>query len=218
MNLVNIFFSPQKYFLVLKEKPIWLPPLIIVLVCALIQTFVATRYFQFEEIAERMRERGAPEEQIERVKRFYESPKAIILSLTSVVFTTLLFTFLFSLILNLALPLLGTEGVFLKTFSLVIGASLVSALGSLLRALLIFIKKSPFVATNLSLLLPGAKKGFLFSLLAQLDIFTIWKIILLGLGLTIIYDLKGKKGYYLSFGLWLLWVLVAAFLFRSSPR
>ncbi len=172
MNILNIFSSPRIYFSQLKEKPVWLLPLIIVLACALFSTFIASRYIRFGEIAERMRERGMPEEQIERVKTFYESPKAIIISLISVLFTTTIFLFVLSLLLNLALPLFGSEGVFLKTFSLVVNTGLVSALGNIIRAILILFKKSPFVSTNLSLILPQSlRKTFLFSLFSQLDIF-----------------------------------------------
>lgn len=213
MNILDLFFSPTRYFLKLREKPIWLLPLILILISALLQSFVATRYVKFDEIITKMRERGMTEEQIERVKNFYQSPKALVLTSFSVIFTTFIALFLLSLLLNFALPLLGKEGIFLKTFSVVVNAGLVSALGNLLRSLLILIKKSPFVATNLSLILPqNLKKTFLFSLFSQLDIFLIYQFALIGLGLTLIYELKGKKGYYLPFSLYSLWVILIAFL------
>jgi hypothetical protein len=216
MNTINIFLSPRRYFTNLKEKREWLLPLFIVLISALLVSFVSRKFLTFEEIAERMRERGLGEEQIDRVKSFYHSPMSLIVSSFSVIFTTVIFILLFSLILNLSLPLFGQEGNFGLTFSLVANSFLISALGNIIRIILMFLKRSPSVVTNLSLLLPATlKKTLLFSFFSHLDIFLIWQIALLGFGLNLTYELKGKQGYYLVFGFYLLWVIFATLFFRA---
>ncbi|MCS7250524.1 MAG: YIP1 family protein [candidate division WOR-3 bacterium] len=212
--IFDIFLNPRNYFLKLKEKPIFIIPLIIILVFTLIQSYTAIRYTNISEVIKRMEERGAPREQIERAEEFMRRPARIIIGLVSALIFTLLFLLIISLIFNFSLPLLGSEGNFSKTFAIVCGSSLVTALGSLIRSIIIIIRQSPFVNTSLALFLP-TEKGLLFSFLSRFDFFTIWQIILIAFGLKIVFDIKGNKSYYFVIGLWLLWVIISTFLFRS---
>ncbi len=215
--IFDIFFNPRNYFLKLKEKPFFIIPLIIILLFTLLQSYVATRYTKVSEIIKRMEERGASKEQIERVEEFMRRPARIIIGLVTTLIFTLLFLLIISLIFNFSLPLIGREGNFMKTFAIVCGAGLVSALGSLIRSVIILLRQSPFVTTSLALFLPQ-EKGFLFPFLSRFDFFAIWQIILIAFGLKIVFDLKGKKSYYLVIGIWLLWIIISTFLFQRPMR
>lgn len=215
--IFDIFFSPRNYFLRLKERPEFIIPLIIILVFTLLQSYVATRYTKVSEIIKRMEERGAPREQIERVEEFMRRPTRIIIGLVSALIVTIIFLLIISLIFNFSLPLLGSEGNFVKTFATVCGAGLVTAFGSLIRSIIIILRQSPFVTTSLALFLP-TEKGLLFNFLSRFDFFTIWQIILIAFGLKIVFDIKGNKSYYLVIGIWLLWVIISTFVFQRPMR
>jgi len=215
--ILDIFLSPRNYFLRLKENPLFVIPLIIILLFVAIQTYVATRYTDVSEIIKRMEERGAPPEQIERVEEFFKRPTRLIISLLSALIVTLIFLLIITLIFNFSLPLLGVEGNFKKTFAVVCGAGLVSAFGSLIRSIIIILRQSPFITTSLALFLPK-EKGLLFNFLSRFDFFTIWQIILIAFGLKIVFDIKSNKTYYLVFGFWLFWVIISTFLFRGPQR
>jgi hypothetical protein len=213
----DIFLAPRNYFLKLREKPLFVIPLIIILIFTLIQTYVANRYTKVSEIIKRMEERGATPEQIERVEGFLKRPTRLIISLVSASIFTLIFLLIIALIFNFSLTLLGIEGNFEKTLAVVCGAGLVSAFGSLIRSIIIILRQSPFVTTSLALFLPK-NSGLLFRFLSRFDFFTIWQIILIALGLKIVFDIKGNKTYYLVIGIWLFWVIISTFLFRGPQR
>ncbi|MEO0086874.1 MAG: YIP1 family protein [candidate division WOR-3 bacterium] len=215
--LLDIFLNPRNYFLKLKEKPEFIIPLIIILVFTLLQSYVATRYTNVSEIIKRMEERGAPREQIEKVEEFMRRPTRVIIGLVSALIITVIFLLIISLIFNFSLPLLGSEGNFIKTFAIVCGAGLVTAFGSLIRSIIIVLRQSPFVTTSLALFLP-TEKGLLFNFLSRFDFFTIWQIILIAFGLKIVFDLKGNKSYYFVIGIWFLWVIISTFVFRGPMR
>lgn len=215
--IFDIFLNPKNYFLKLKEKPFFIIPLIIILVFTLFQSYVTIRYTKVSEIIKRMEERGAPREQIERVEEFMRRPQRIIISLVSALIFTILFLLIISLIFNLSLPLIGNNGNFIKTLAIVCGASLVTAFGSLIRSIIIILRQSPFVTTSLAIFLPQ-EGGFLFRFLSRFDFFTIWQIILIALGLKIVFDLKGKKSYYLVIGIYLLWIIISTLLFQTPMR
>ena len=46
--------------------------------------------------------------------------------------------------------------------------------------------------------------------LSRVDIFTVWEIILIAMGLKIVYDLKDNRSYYFLFGLWLVYIALAS--------
>ncbi len=215
--ILDIFLSPRNYFLRLKETPFFVIPLIIILLFAAIQAYVANRYTDVSQIIKRMEERGAPPEQIERVEEFFKKPTRLIISLVSALIVTLIFLLIITLIFNFSLSLLGIEGNFKKTFAIVCGASLVSAFGSLVRSLIIILRRSPFVTTSLALISPK-EKGLLFPFLSRFDFFIIWQMILVAFGLKIVFDIKGNKTYYLVFGIWLCWIVISTFLFRGPQR
>lgn len=217
--MFGIYFSPTRTFERLKEKPVWLVPLILVVVVNLAVTALALQYVDWESqrqaAVDRMQERGMTEEQIEqateRMGTFYDNPLmktgfpligALITQVVGVLFLTLVF--------NLGLPLLGAAGNFRRTLSVVACGSLVAIPGALVRAILILLRRSAEVSTSLMLAFPNLKQGFLTVILSRIDVFVIWQFILFGLGLKVAFDTRGSKSYWLVFGVWALITLILA--------
>jgi hypothetical protein len=64
------------------------------------------------------------------------------------------------------------------------------------------------VQTSLGLLLsPEAKGSFLYSVLSSFDIFTVWQVILVSMGLGVMYKFTTKKAFTTVLILWIIWIL-----------
>jgi len=215
MNFFEIYSAPTKVFTKLSEKPKWLIPLIIVVIVSLLLTLVAVSKINWDEqkakITEMMQSRNVPQERIDQTLRSMTPTTGLIRSVIAVLIFTLLGILIFTFLLNVLIPLLGTPGSFKKTLSVTTNSALVRIPGAVVKAILIFIKGSPEVYTSLVLLFPKMQhKGFLFNFLARIDFFAIWELILVGLGLKVLFNISGKKTYYIVFGLWLLYIIVSS--------
>jgi hypothetical protein len=226
----GIYFSPTRTFERLKEKPVWLVPLIVVVVANLAVTALAIHYFdwssQREAALERMQERGMTEEQIEqateRMDALYGSPlMKTVFPVVGALITQVIGVLFLTVVFNLGLPLLGASGNFKRSLSVVAHGSLVAVPGAVVRAILILLRRSAEVSTSLQAAFPDLKQGFLAVVLSRIDLFVIWQFILFGLGLKVAFDTKGNRSYWLVFGVWILITLVLAalsLLSGNAPR
>ena len=213
MNFLEIYSAPTRAFTKLSEKPKWLIPLIIVVIVTILLTLVAVSHVNWEEqkarIAEMMQSRNVPQERIDQTLRSMTPTTGLIRSIILVLIITPLGILIFTLLLNVLIPLLGSPGSFKKTLSIMTNSALVRIPAAIVKAVLIFIKGSPEVYTSLAMLFPKMPhRGFLFNFFARIDFFTIWELILIALGLKILFKISGNKTYYVVFGLWLLYNIV----------
>jgi hypothetical protein len=217
--MFGIYFSPTRTFERLKEKPVWLVPLIIVLVANLAVTALSIQYVdwdsQREAAIERMQERGMTEEQIdeatERMGTFYDNPMMkTVFPMVGALITMVIGILFLTVVFNLGLPLLGASGNFKRTLAVVAHGSLVALPGAVVRAILILLRRSAEVSTSLMAAFPNLKQGFLAVVLGRIDIFVIWQFILFGLGLKVAFETRGNRSYWLVFGVWALVTLVLA--------
>ncbi len=222
-NIINIFFAPTKVFQDLKEKPVWLVPLVIILVVGVliaVLTVVSTRDIAATQQEEALRARGMTEEQMAQARTFMKGPGPAIFGGIGALIVMTGILLLFSLIVNVLIPPLGGTGNFKKVFCVITHAGLVRVPGDIIRFILMLVTKSIYATTSLAAFAPGlAKTGALYRLLSQLDIFVLWEMILIAMGISITNDLKKNNAYYLVFGIWLFTVLLSVLLGGLfSPR
>jgi len=219
--MLDIFLAPGRAFARLKEKPNWLIPLIVVLVFNMLFVFVSSHYVdwgkQRQAALERMRDRNMPQEQIDKategMDKFYSSPAMRFgVPVVSTLLVGLIALLFLAVIYNVSLPLFGGTSDFKRMWAIVCNASLVAVPATIVRGLLVLLKRSAEVTTSLALAAPGLKQGFLKALLTQLDIFDLWKFVLIAIGLTVVFGAKNSKAYTLVFGLWIVVVLVLSLL------
>lgn len=207
MSILNIYFAPSKVFNVLKEKPQWIMPFIIILVVVAVTAAVTVSLTRETIVArqeEMFDERGMSEEQIEQAKQFTSGPAIVISSVLSAVIFTAILLLLFALITNLFIPLFGGESGFKKVFSVICFSALVAVPAAILKLIMIAMTKSPFVTTSLALLVPNlAKTSFVYQLLAGFDFFVLWEMILVAMGITITNNVVKKNAYILIFMIWI---------------
>ena len=215
--MFGIYTAPTSTFAKLREKPKWLVPLIIAAVATMAAAAVATQYVDWEEqratAVERMEERGMTEEQmdeaLERMEAFSTNPVMRYgLPVLGALVTYLVSMFFLSLVYNIALPLVGAPGNYMKTLSVVTHAGLVAVPAALVRIVLMLLRGSAEVSTSLLLAFPDVGSRFLGVVLGRIDLFTIWQVILVGLWLKVVFDVKGSRSYWLAAAVWLLITLV----------
>jgi len=219
--MLDIFLSPSRAFSRLKEKPTWLIPLIIALVFNMLIAFLSAQYIDWDKqrqvAIDRMRERNMSEEQIEKategMEKFYSSPvmrygapvaSALVIGIIGVLFLAVIY--------NVSLPMLGGASDFKRTWAIVCNASLVAVPSAIVRGALVWMKKSAEVSTSLSIFAPNLKSSFMSVVLARIDIFAIWELILCAIGLNVVFGLKGAKSYLLVFGVWVVLTTIFALL------
>jgi hypothetical protein len=213
MNIFNIYFAPSRVFSVLKEKPQWITPFIIILVVVAATaavTVTLTRETIIARQEEMFEQRGMTDEQIEQAKQFTSGSAILISSILSGVIFTALLLLIFAVVTNLFIPLFGGESGFKKVFSVICFSALVMVPAAILKLIMIAMTKSPFVTTSLALAVPSmAKTSFLYQLLAGFDFFALWEMILVAMGISITNSVVKKNAYILVFVIWIVSIFVS---------
>ncbi len=206
MNILDIYFSPGKVFTTLKEKSRWVMPLVIVLVVVVLTAVVTVSLTRETIIAsqeEVFEERGLSEEQMEQARQVMSGPILMISSAINAALFTVVLLLVFTLVLNLFIPLFDGESGFKRVFSVVCFSSLVAVPAAILKLIMVGMTRSPFVTTSLALLTPNlAKDSFIYQFLAGFDLFVIWEMILVAIGVSIVSNFARKNAYVLVFAIW----------------
>jgi hypothetical protein len=205
-RLLDVFSAPTRLFTSIKEKPEWILPFVIVLVIVAIaasSTVVLTKDAMITRQEEVLKERGLDDAQIEQTKKFMQGPlPAVFGGISGAIFVGILLL-LFTVILNLFVPVFGGISGFKSVLTVVSFAALIKVPSAILKIILMAITKSPFVTTSLALITPNLEKtSFVYQLLAGFDFFIIWEMILVAIGINIINGVKKQNAYILVFLIW----------------
>ncbi|MFH2036498.1 MAG: hypothetical protein ABIJ45_08860 [Candidatus Zixiibacteriota bacterium] len=110
----------------------------------------------------------------------------------------------------------GGKAGFWLIFNVVTYAALIGLLGDVIRDSMMLSKGTTDVFTGLGLLKPIiGGNTFLFYLFRQIDIFSIWRIIVTCIGLGVVYKMSAKKFGYVIFGIWVVFIVIVAALNAS---
>jgi len=216
-KMVAVFTSPKKAFEAVAEKPDWLAPLILSILIGILVTLVVypsvIKPLIVEKAMEQMRDQGVPDDRIEEAMDVISGPKMFIITLAQGVITTPILLLILSGILFGAFSLFSGQARFVQVFSAFAYSGLISSLGGIVKGTLMWTQQSIHVGTSLALLLSeDMSKTFLFRLLGHFDLFTLWQLVVLIIGLSVIYKWKASKSAGIVLSLWVLWVLLASLL------
>lgn len=222
-NIYRIFLEPQDVFNDIKasyNKMHVIVPLVVLAVLGLVTAITLNDLFadiQYEAIVERLDKQDIPAEtrteQLNKIEqRLFEPTPAQ--SAIGYVFSAVT-NIVKALLMALAVMLLGNMvfggnaryGIILGMTSYVY---MINIIEMAVKIPLMLNKWSVEVYTGLGILGIGEPGTFIHNVLAGLDIFGLWRIILLSIGMSIIYEKKQKPFLAGLLVLWLVLILVGA--------
>ncbi|MEO0228718.1 MAG: YIP1 family protein [candidate division WOR-3 bacterium] len=204
VDLIKIITSPTKVFD--KEKKPWLPLVATVIISII--GFLTLRTVLANEFSEKALKfiENLPEEQKQRaLDQIGNLPRMLIVGVATIIILTPLKILIQALIFNTAAPLMGGELSFPGAIVVMSFANYISSLSWLIKVPIAIITREPVVRTDLGVLFTELK-GYLPIVLSQIDIFTIWSLIIIAIGLEKYAKIERKKGYILVLTLWIIYI------------
>jgi hypothetical protein len=208
-KVLNIFFEPKKVFESLKIKPTWLVPFIIVALLGMGSFYFTFPYIMDQQVERIMENERIPEQQKERIVEdlkekahppLWQMAIAPAGSLVVLVVVAAVLFFVFNV-------LLGGDSTFRRIFSVYCYSSLIAIPAVIVKFPLIMTKRTLDIQTSLAVLLsPDSKGTFVHSVLSSFDIFTIWQVILVSLGLGVMYKYSTQKALTTVVIIWIIWI------------
>jgi hypothetical protein len=205
-KITGIYYQPSKVFEQLKPKTLWWVPFIILLAVSVAVMFI-TRPVVVPEIMDQMAKNpDIPAESLPQVQERIQNP---LYGLLGVLVGMPLVWVAIGLVFWGIFSMLGGKSSFGPMFAATAWAGMVSIPGSLIKVPLMFAMETAKVHTSLALILPpDMDETYIFRLLAQIDIFTIWTLAVMALGYSVFTGIKQKKSLWAVFIAWSVWALV----------
>ncbi len=209
-KIFNTFFEPRKVFENLVIKPTWLLPFIIIAILG-IGFFYTTYPYIMNQQVERIRDNDkiSEEQKLVIIEKMTEKATPPIWQLSLAPLGTIVTLAIVAVILFFVFNvILGGDSSFRRVFSVYCYSSLISIPAMIVKYPLIMIKKDIGIQTSLALLLSAdSKNSFLYSILSSFDVFAIWQVILVSLGMGVLYKYSTKKAFSTVLVLWIIWIL-----------
>ena len=223
-RLKMLFSEPSKLFGTLSGKTDWLIPLIIVAILGGAVSYQTRPIYAEGMEATVMEMLEGYEEQLpaaqyqqmleDAKKQFDEGRENKLLWYFPLIWVSMPFVF-WLIISSIGMMsgnfVFGGKAGFWIVMNVVAYAALIGILGDFVRAIMMILKDSMYVYTGLGLLTPANDGSFLYFLFRQIDLFSIWRIIVTGIGLGIVYKMKPKKFVIVLIIVWVLFISLVAF-------
>jgi hypothetical protein len=228
--IINVFASPGEAFEGIRTSPsrgsVWIIPLVFVLLLSSVSVWIMfsnetlreqALAAQKERIEEQARSGQITQEQADQALEGMERGGGMIaafgivgavITVSVVFFVT---TLIFWLVGKLALKAEAGYGKYLELW----GASQwIGILGGIVTLLMIIAMNTLYAAPSgaLAVLQNFNRQDVVHRLLASLNLFTIWQMVVVGIGLAKFSAKPSGAGIGVAMGLWILWVLISVFL------
>lgn len=217
-RLIGVLVSPEKTFRSIAKRPTWVVALVFLVLLGVAEGYLVFQKLDMAEvISESVGRRGqeASAEELERATEMVERFGWLGASVGALVFAPLAFLAT-ALVFWVVLKLLGGEFDYPSSLSVTLHSLMPAAVKSLLSLPVIYSRESigleesqrGVLFSNLGSLAPEEAGPALTALLAGVDFFSLWTVVLLIIGFSIVGRLS-KTSTALTVGsLWIVWVLV----------
>ncbi len=213
-RIINVFTNPSVAFKAVKEKPRWVLPVIIVLVLTLIMMIFLNPIIvkeQKERTITAMEDRGMRQEQIDtaleqsqKFMKYFSLPLAIIGTLVSLLISAAVWMFV-------SKTILGGSSLYSQMLEVSAYSSLITSLGGFIKLPIMLQKETINVHFSLATFMPdSAKDTFMYKFLVNTDLFNIWSIVVLCIGIAVVSGLKVKKVWPVVVAIMVIWYLATA--------
>ena len=227
-RFLGVIVSPRETFETVAAHPSWLLMAIVVIVL----TAIPTLWFQSTEIGRQ----ATLDESVRQMQAFgmnvsdqvYEamrkgimepSPMRTAWSLVAMAaMPFLVWAIMAGLAMGIFGVLMGGSGTFKKAFAAVVHSGVIGVIGVLVITPLNYARESLTSATNLAVLLPFLPDGsFLARLLGMMDLFRLWGLFVLAIGLGMAFKKKTSAVATVVFGIFAVFAIgFAAFMAARS--
>lgn len=208
-RIFNTFFEPRKVFESLKQKPKWFVPLVVVCLVTLAFLYLVSNIMIAEQITKTELRQPLTEPQKQVMTNWIK-----IASLTMTPISIIAISVLQSLVLFFVFNvLMGGDSTFKRVLSVVSHSCLISIPALIIRCPLILFKNTMEVQTSLAAFLSvDLKDSIIYKLLGGFDIFALWQVVVLSIGLSVMYNFSFKKSLISIFIMWIILIVAGALL------
>jgi hypothetical protein len=228
-RFLNIFVSPTETFESVTKKPAWWLPFIICVIIGIGSQFLLmdiTKSDQQKAMTAQLQKQGKTDQEIQEIQQQMESgPGAFFVKagpIIGIVLTPFIIAGIWALIALLlrvgSNSMVGGKADYSPVLGVVAWSSIVGLLGDLLKIFLVSRQGTSIgVTTSLASLMrpilitekPTALYYVLYTFMSKMNPFTIWQVVLWGLGLAVVAKIKPNKGLIVSFALWAAWTVLS---------
>jgi hypothetical protein len=228
-RIVGALISPGETFDDIARKPSALAPLIILILLGYATTIVIMPRMNWDAVTAKQEESmrksnpNVSEADVARMTRISKSIGTVMGYLGP--FLATIWWLILAGILLLAFRLMGGEGNYHQAFSTTLYAWIPLTIGSIIMTILIYTRgtfdpnaAATIVRSNPAYLVDQKGQPLLFSLLSNLDLFTIWTVILLIIGFASLSKTTKAKAASIVISLWIVQILIKLGLAAMSAR
>ncbi|MFC2088156.1 YIP1 family protein [Calditrichota bacterium] len=212
-RIIGIFTSPTETLQSIDQKPNWIIPFLIGIICFLIFQY-STLDIQMQYQIAKLEARDLPAEQLDIAKNQMQGPMKYLGFIVGPIMVPIIWAIFAGLFLLAGNWMIGGQTSFKKLFSMVAWVSLIGSLSLILLTFLIVSKGTIHgIAMDLSVLLTtpdiGEETSLLHRIFSKIDLFVIWQVVLWTIGMSVAYKTTTKKAAVPILSLWGLWIVVS---------
>lgn len=195
-GLFEVFYRPGKLFAQLKDNPKVLVPYLAVIIVSIISIYlIADIIMDLVMSSEAMRQRLQGQELPPQAMQIQKIVQMIMI----VIISALVPIFIASFAIFWGNFVYAGKARFKQVLSVALYGQFLFEVGGLIGSLLIKAKGSMMTPFSLGVLaIDQGLESVSFIALSKIDLFNIWEIIVVGIGLATIYGFERNKGYMLS--------------------
>ena len=212
-RIAGVFLDPRKTFLSLEHKPDFIVPLVLLALVVFVCTWAAWPVIEassMEMMQERLLDRGMEQDQIDQ---FMEQQQKFgkVSGLAGGPVSTFFIALIVSGILLFAGNIvMGGNSTYKQMLCVYSYSSLIGIIAYIIRTILMMMKGTIHVYTSLAALFPlDMKDSMVFKTAGIFDVFTIWKIIVIAIGMGVMYRMDFKKPLIVVGALYLIFAAVS---------
>lgn len=215
-RIAGVLFAPAETFRPIAQRPDVIRPLLVLLVISIVVSVILVPRLDIESTMRQQMEQGGrkmAEADMERAMRF-GAAFGRVMGYLAPLWSAITYVVVAGVLL-LAFRLLGGDGRFKQAFSVTLYSFMPMAIASIVLMIVAASRESidptavgTLVKSNLAFLADATQQPVLFSLLASLDVFTIWTLALLTLGFAAVSNFSRLKSAAVVFSLWGGWIVV----------
>ena len=213
-RLVGVFLSPTTTFNAVKKQPNWVVPLIVLLVISLAMTIALNPVIISEQTTktiEKLEERGMNQEQIDEAVQKSQQFMNVSIYAFAVVGTFVVLLIGSLIWLFVSNTIMGGENKFAQLMGVNVYRYFIPTLGGIIKLPIMLSQKTLNVHFSLAAFMADASKDtFLYKMLMQVEVFNVWSIVVLCLGIAAVGNHNVKKVWPWVVGIYLAWYLITS--------